>query len=57
MNKKLVFLAMLVSLLALSLVFVSCDNGTTSKGEYHLKWGATATNYGTVKLTIDGNPS
>jgi hypothetical protein len=33
MNKKLVSLVMLVSLLALSLVFVSCDNGTTTKGD------------------------
>ncbi|MDR1178555.1 MAG: hypothetical protein LBK64_06990 [Spirochaetaceae bacterium] len=49
MNKKLVFLAMLVSLLALSLVFVSCDNGTTSKGEYHLKWGTTYTSYSEVQ--------
>jgi hypothetical protein len=32
MNKKLFSLVMLVSLLALSLVFVSCDNGTTSGG-------------------------
>jgi hypothetical protein len=32
MNKKLVFLAMLVSLLALSLAFVSCDNGTSPGG-------------------------
>jgi hypothetical protein len=32
MNKKLFSLVMLVSLLALSLVFVSCDNGTTSPG-------------------------
>jgi hypothetical protein len=32
MNKKVFFSAMLVTLLALSLVFVSCDNGTTSDG-------------------------
>jgi hypothetical protein len=29
MNKKSIFLAVLVSLLALSLAFVSCDNGTS----------------------------
>jgi hypothetical protein len=29
MNKKSIFLAMLVGLLALSLAFVSCDNGTS----------------------------
>jgi hypothetical protein len=32
MNKKLNLLVMLVSLLALSLVFGSCDNGTTDNG-------------------------
>jgi hypothetical protein len=32
MNKKLVFLAMLVSLPALSLVFVACDNETSPGG-------------------------
>jgi hypothetical protein len=38
MNKKLVFLVMLVSLLALSLAFVSCDNGTTSGGGGGGEW-------------------
>jgi hypothetical protein len=32
MNKKLNLLVMLVCLLALSLVFGSCDNGTTDNG-------------------------
>lgn len=32
MKKRLIFLGMLVCLLALGLVFVSCDNGSTSGG-------------------------
>jgi hypothetical protein len=47
MNKKLIFLAVLVSLLALSLTFVSCDNGTTSEGGNTF----TMTNISATKLS------
>lgn len=47
MNKKLVFSVMLVSLLALSLAFVSCDNGTTNP---------SGDGTGTFRIKITGIP-
>jgi hypothetical protein len=49
MNKKVVFPAMLVSLLAFGLAFVSCDNGTGS--------GGTGDESGTFRIKITGIPS
>jgi hypothetical protein len=37
---------------ALALVLASCDNETTTKAEYHLKWGVTSTSYSEVQSTI-----
>jgi hypothetical protein len=42
----------LAVLLALGLVLAGCDNGTTSKGEYHLQWGATSTSFSVLSSGI-----
>jgi uncharacterized lipoprotein YehR (DUF1307 family) len=41
MKKKLIFVAMLVSLLAFSLIFVGCDDGSTSDGDSGGSGGTT----------------
>jgi hypothetical protein len=49
---KFFALGILAMVLVLGLVLAGCDNGTTTKAEYHLKWGATSTSYSTVQSTI-----
>jgi hypothetical protein len=52
MNKKRNLLVVLVCLLVLSMAFVSCDNGTTKKGEYLLEWGTTYTSPSDITSAI-----
>jgi hypothetical protein len=53
MNKKLFGIAGALAVLLISgLVLAGCDNGSTNKDEYHLKWGATYTTYSMVTSTI-----
>jgi hypothetical protein len=49
---KFSVLGMLAMVLALGFALDGCDNGTTSKGEYHLKWGVTYTTYSQVESTV-----
>jgi hypothetical protein len=51
--KRLNLLVMLVALLALGLVFASCDSGTSNDDDYHLEWGTIQTTYFVVQNVIE----
>jgi hypothetical protein len=53
MKRKLFGIAGALAVLLMSgLVLTGCDNGSTNKDEYHLKWGATYTTYWVITSTI-----
>jgi hypothetical protein len=51
-KNKFSVLGILAMALVLGFVLAGCDNGTTTKAEYHLKWGVTSTSYSEVQSTI-----
>jgi hypothetical protein len=54
MKKKIFSIAgAALILLALGLVLAGCENDTT-KGEYHLKWGAASVSYSDIQSEIPG---
>jgi hypothetical protein len=52
MKNKLNFSVILVCMLALTLVFISCNRKSGGSGVYKLQWGAFWTSYSEVQNTI-----